>query len=239
MPKHARDPIFVLDSHERFRPIAVESVEQVPATLIGKGGAKGGVVTLSALPPDGGRMDFPANPESQEERLRPTLGGVGYKREVQGGGLTWVQYWLWYLYNPKVFVVTGNHEGDWEFVQVGYAGEHPVCMTASQHHSGGARMWWDVERSDGRPVVYVARDSHANFFQPVDELPEIGDEGDGKGAVLDDLQWHEFGSWATWPGRWGASDEAGLSPESPGCQGERWSGPHRYHSKAEYQRPHV
>jgi len=131
MPAHARDPIFVLDSHERFRPIAVESVERVPATIIGPDGAEGGDASLSALPPAGGRMNFPPDPEQQEKRLRGTLGGVGYRREVGGGGLTWVQYWLWYLYNPKIVFVTGNHEGDWEFVQVGYAGNEPVCITAT------------------------------------------------------------------------------------------------------------
>ncbi|HEX5593161.1 MAG TPA: hypothetical protein VFX35_07425 [Solirubrobacterales bacterium] len=34
MPEHPRTPIFILDSEEKYRPIAVESVEQVPATLI-------------------------------------------------------------------------------------------------------------------------------------------------------------------------------------------------------------
>ncbi|HEU4706292.1 MAG TPA: hypothetical protein VFS64_03795 [Solirubrobacterales bacterium] len=235
MPARPRDPIFVLDSREHFQPIAVESVEAVPATLIEPDGKRDGEVDLGALPKDGGRMDFPANPERAEARLRPQFGGVGYRREQEGGGLTWVQYWLWYLYNPKIFVVTGDHEGDWEFVQVGYVDETPVCMTLSQHHSGGARMWWNVERRDGRPVVYVARDSHANFFRPIHEIPEFGDEADGKGALLDELEWREFGDWASWPGRWGNSTGEGQSPQSPGCQGDRWKAPHRYHTRAEIQ----
>jgi hypothetical protein len=235
VPAKPRDPIFVLDSKEDFQPIAVESVEQVPATLIQADGKPGGDVKLDALPSDGGRMNFPPNPKEAEERLRPTLGGIGYRRQVEGGGLTWVQYWLWYLYNPKLVVVTGDHEGDWEFVQVGYVDETPVCMTCSQHHSGGARMWWNVERRGGRPVVYVARGSHANYFCPVDQIPEFGDQGDGKGATLDHLKWEDFGDWATWPGRWGNSTGEGRSPQSPGCQGARWSAPHVYHSQAHVQ----
>jgi hypothetical protein len=226
------DPVFVFDSHERFHPLAVESVEAVPATIVTHDGGDGGEVALDALPADGGRMNFPPHPEDREAALQAEYGGVGYRRQVRGGGLDWVQYWLWYLHNPKVIIVTGDHEGDWEFVQIGYAGEAPVCMTASQHHSGGSRMWWDVELRDGRPLVYVARDSHANYFQPVDQLPEVGDQGDGRGETLDAIQWRDFGSWATWPGLWGNSTGEGRSPQSPGCQGERWNAPHRYHSKA-------
>ena len=172
-------------------------------------------------------MDFPADMKDPTDT--PI---VGYSRELEGGGLEWHQYWLWYLYNPKKYFVTGEHEGDWEFVQVGYARNTPVCMTNSQHHSGGARMWWDVELLDDRPVVYVALGSHANYFTPVDGIPEIGDDGDGKGAVLDAIEWRDFGPWATWPGRWGHSTGEGQSPESPGCQGDRWSAPHKYHSSA-------
>jgi hypothetical protein len=235
VPEHPRDPIFVLDSHERFQPLAVESVEAVPATMIDRTGTRVGEVDLEALPADGGRMDFPPEPEAAEERLRPRFGGVGYRRQVSGGGLTWVQHWLWYLHNPKIYVLTGDHEGDWEFVQVGYVGETAVCMTLSQHHSGGARMWWNVERRDGRPVVYIARDSHANYFRPIDEIPEFGDQADGNGPVLDELEWRDFGGWATWPGRWGNSTGEGQSPQSPGCQGDRWKAPHRFHTQARVQ----
>jgi hypothetical protein len=61
-----------------------------------------------------------------------------------------------------------------------------------------------------------------------------GDRGadiaDGRGRKLTDVEWHTFGEWATWPGRWGNSTGAGQSPESPGCQGERWHAPHMFHA---------
>jgi hypothetical protein len=237
MAARFRDPIFLFDSREAFLPLAVESVEREPqrATIVLAGGGDGGPVSLGSLPAAGGRMNFPPHPERYEAEKQARFGRVGYRRQVEGGGLTWVQHWLWYLHNPKMYVVTGDHEGDWEFVQVGYAGEEPVCITASQHHSGAARMWWDVERRDGRPLVYVALDSHANYFEPPRGLPLVDDEGDGKGAALDAIEWRQFGSWAGWPGRWGNSTGKGQSPESPGCQGDRWAAPHRYHSKAESQ----
>jgi len=229
MPKKEREPIFVLDESEKFQPLAVESVEAAPAKLVGLDGKEHGNVELAKLPPQGGRMNFPPDPEELEKRLRTAFGGVGYKRELVAGGLTWVQYWLWYLHNPKQIVVAGVHEGDWEFVQVGYHGEAPICVTVSRHRTAGARMWWDVERRDGRPVVYVARDSHAHYFTPVSEAFEWEDDADGKGEELA-LEWREFGDWATWPGLWGNSTGLGRSPQSPGSQAERWNAPHRYHS---------
>lgn len=235
MPARLRDPIFVFDSGEDFLPVAVESVEAVPATLIGLDGRERGAVSLDSLPSQGGRMNFPPDPERYEPEMRRRFGKVGYRREVEGGGLVWVQYWLWYLYNPKLVVVTGKHEGDWEFVQVGYAGETPICMTASQHRAGGSRMWWDIERHAGRPVIYPALGSHANYFEPVRQLPEVGDRTDGRGEVLDEIEWREFGVWSTWPGLWGNSTGEGRSPQSPGSQGERWNAPHRYHSRSHAQ----
>jgi len=231
-------PIFLLDSNEKFEPIAVESVEHADAVIIDPNGKDTGLpVSLAALPPKGGRMNFPPDPEAQEDKLRPQFGRVGYHRTLTGGGLVWNQYWLWYLYNPKVFVAAaGNHEGDWEFVQIGSVADTPVCMTNSQHKSGSARMWWDVELRDGRPVVYVAVGSHANYFAPVSDIPEIGDDGDGAGETLDALDWREFGAWARWPGRWGNSSGAGESPLSPGAQGARWSAPEKYHSHADSRR---
>jgi hypothetical protein len=236
MPTKFHDPIFVLDSKERFQPLAVESIEAVQATIVGNDGADGGKASLAALPKAGGRINFPPDPEKLEREVREEFGGVGYRRQVEGGGLIWVQYWLWYIHNPKVFVVSGDHEGDWEFVQIGYGGDTPVCITASQHQTGGSRMWWNVERRGGRPLIYVARDSHANYFRPVNQIPEFGDDGDGKGEVLDGLEWRDFDdAWSSWPGRWGNSTGPGRSPQSPGSQLERWSSPHRYHTKSDNQ----
>jgi hypothetical protein len=232
MPSKLRDPIFVFDSEEKFLPMAVESAEAAPATLVVGGEDTGVAVSLAALPKDGGRMNFGPDSEAQEKRLRPKFGKVGYRRQLDDGGLTWVQYWLWYLYNPKAYLGVGKHEGDWEFVQVGYAGETPVCMTTSRHHTGGSRMWWEIELYRGRPKIYVAVDSHANFFTPRQGVTEIEDTCDGKGEKLSRIKWKEFGPWQDWPGLWGNSTEEGRSPESPGRQEPRWSHPALYHTQS-------
>lgn len=231
-----REPVFVFDSREGFKPVAVESVEFLRATLIRPDGSQAGPASLDSLPEEGGRMNLPPQPSKGEAALPAEYRKVGYRRVMAGAGLKWVQYWLWYIYNPKRVFVTGEHEGDWEFVQVGYAGELPVCVTCSQHRSGGSRMWWDVELREGRPVIYPALGSHANYFEPVEQVPEIGDTGDGEGEVLDSIEWREFGPWAKWGGRWGNSTGEGKSPQSPGSQGDRWHAPHLYHSDASCQR---
>lgn len=229
-------PVFRLDSAEKYLPMQAESVEHTGATLITPDGKQTSTpVKLASLPAAGGRMNFPNDPGRQEKELRQKgFSNKGYHRRLKGGGLDWDQYWLWYIYNPKVYVFEqGKHEGDWEFVQIGSVADTPVCMSYSQHKGGASRMWWDVEKAGGRPVVYVARDSHANFFGTLDMPPEVGDEADGKGPELDAIEWLEFDdAWSTWPGRWGNSTGTGHSPQSPGSQGNRWKAPHRFHSGA-------
>ena len=161
---------------------------------------------------------------------QPDLPPVGYHRVERAVGLDWHQYWLWTLYNPKEYVGFGKHEGDWEFVQIACSKDGlPVLVTASQHQTGGKREAWAVEQREGRPIIYVACDSHANYFQPG---RTIEDYADGKGVVLDNIEWRTFKTWAHWKGRWGNSTEQGRSPSSPGRQGDRWHRPHLFHSQA-------
>jgi hypothetical protein len=236
-PAREREPIFKFHTGERYHPLAVESVDKVGEAIVMPGGSRRKGISLASLPADGLRMVLPTDPRAAEAELQAgELGRVGYRRSVEGGGLSWVQYWLWYLYNPKRFYLAGEHEGDWEFVQVGYAGDTPVCMSASQHKSGGARWWWEIEKRDGRPVVYVAHGSHANYFEPRKMQTELDDEADGAGSTLDSLRWRDFDpDWQSWPGRWGNSTGPGESPQSPGCQGIRWKAPHLYHAAAHHQ----
>jgi hypothetical protein len=213
-------PVFKLNSKEQWRPQGVETAERF-ATI------KDQPVDLANLPRGGGRMDFPAS--MKDPSNTPV---VGYHRAVKKANLWWHQYWLWYLYNPWSVAGFGRHEGDWEFVQLGCTdskGDRPVLMTASQHRAGEKREFWRCELSGGRPVIYVALGSHANFFTPGDRGDDVAD---GKGRSYSDIEWRDFGDWATWPGMWGNSTGPGRSPDSPGNQGERWHMPHIYHGSA-------
>jgi hypothetical protein len=101
----------------------------------------------------------------------------------------------------------------------------PILATYSQHGGGEKREYWRVELDAGRPVVYCARDSHANYFGP---HQDVTDQADGKGERLGTIEWREFGDWAEFPGRWGNSDN------SPGPLTTRraWQAAHAYHSQA-------
>ena len=214
-------PILKLDGRERWRPQPVETVE-----ALGKIGGK--PIDLSALPAAGGRMNFPSGMKDPDDT--PV---VGYHRVVKAVDLWWHQFWLWYLYNPWEIAGIGRHEGDWEFVQtacVDKAGNRPVLMTASQHRTGEKREFWRCELDGGRPMIYVARHSHANFFTPGDRGEDVAD---GRGDRLDEIDWRDFGDWADWPGMWGNSTGAGRSPESPGRQRERWELPQTFHARAQ------
>jgi hypothetical protein len=227
-------PVFVFDSRERWSPVGVEeSLKAAHARHY-----DGAVDAPARWPFKGGRLNFP--PDMRQPDLPP----VGYHRvapfKLPSGLLVYAhQFWLWSLYNSWSVAGVGKHEGDWEMVQlicVDEAGEHPILVTASQHHSGGKREAWACERTfpiadPTRPNIYVALGSHANYFAP-------GVQGggqdvcDAKGREMHDIEWREFGPWASWPGRWGNSTGEGKSPESPGCQGHRWTAPHLFHSSA-------
>jgi hypothetical protein len=212
-------PALVFDSRERWLPVAVETIVEAGAKLNGVP-----IADVSELTADGqasDRLDFPR----EMKPLNDTP--VGYHRVVDGGSLWWHQFWLFYLYNPKVYAGFGAHEGDWEMVQLGCrdpGGDVPILMTFSQHDGGEKREFWRTELSHGHPLVYVARDSHANYPGPHKDVTDIADGGMGEVAV----QWREFGPWAAWPGTWGNSDN------SPGPLTTRraWQAPHAYHAQA-------
>jgi hypothetical protein len=208
-------PVFIFDSDEQWFPLGVdESLAQHGYHWTNQD------IGFTKDDNQVDCLDFPP------DMIQPDLPAVVYHRQVRDT-IDWDQYWLWYLMNPKNYVVKGEHEGDWEFVQIGSHAGEPLLMTASQHSSGSGRFVWDTERStQGDPIIYVARDSHANYFM-TGRIVE--DEADGGGHPLEDYELREFGDWANWSGRWGHSD---TSPRSPGKQGDRWNNPTNYHAKA-------
>ncbi|KAF7542384.1 hypothetical protein G7Z17_g11619 [Cylindrodendrum hubeiense] len=85
----------------------------------------------------------------------------------------------------------GDHIGDWEHNMVRFRDGKPVGIYYSQHVDGMAYDWDDetVNKTDGRPIVYSARGSHANYPLPGDQLHNIAmidycDEGQRWDPVL-------------------------------------------------------
>ncbi len=86
-----------------------------------------------------------------------------------------IQYWFFYAFNDFRTAVRGtnNHEGDWERISIYLAQEdgqwRPRYAAYSAHHSQQTRAWQDIVCADEareHPVVYVARGSHACYFEP-------------------------------------------------------------------------
>jgi hypothetical protein len=172
---------------------------------------------------------------------RPDLNNRIYGRAVQADERLWLQYWVWYFYNDyQLALGFGTHEGDWECVQLrmGIDGDVPDVAVYAQHRQGEKRNWEDVEKlpgSDDTPVVYVARGSHAAYFEAGYHQTEAWyDIADGKRPaprltleIIEDAT-HP---WMRWPGRWGdttphdhGADLDQASPTGPGTK-KHWHHP--------------
>lgn len=97
---------------------------------------------------------------------------VGQPPFRRGPGDVALQYWFLYFYNDWA----NRHEVDWEGITLiltrrDPAGAltpenlEPVMAGYSSHESGRRRPWISVEKEGERPVVYVARGSHASYFE--------------------------------------------------------------------------
>ncbi|KAH7130944.1 vacuolar protein sorting-associated protein 62 [Dactylonectria macrodidyma] len=69
----------------------------------------------------------------------------------------------------------GDHIGDWFHNMIRFRDGKPTGIFYSQHVDGMAYDWDDetISKTDGRPIVYSARGSHANYPQSGDQLHNI------------------------------------------------------------------
>ena len=101
-----------------------------------------------------------------------------YGRVQTSKNWTILQYHYFYAYNDWRSACNGinQHEGDWEAVAIFLDRSNinsrksefiPIGVACSQHHDGDFRFWEDVERDESNlhPQIYVARGSHANYFE--------------------------------------------------------------------------
>jgi len=163
--------------------------------------------------------------------------------EYKGKKYLVVQYWFHYFYNDYV----NTHEGEWEMIEVlldydkfqenGLA-TIPVGAAYAGHHGGEYRVWnpdlIKIEE-ETHPVVYVARGSHAAYFdkgiygwQPGGVFDVVSGSGEPEKptdviAIKDEL-WLEFG------GHWGYTEQGGWGDDGPfgpkyNAEGEKWYEP--------------
>jgi hypothetical protein len=185
---------------------------------------------------------------------KPRFADRTYWRYHEDGDTIFLQYWFWHYYNPKDVAGRGRHEGDWEMIQIRLVREgereRPVCAVYAQHAHATKLSWDEVERDGTHPVVYVAAESHASYFE-AGTHPAFGRADNAYGDGPENMpELEEFGAWAEWPGRWGNSKgvlwwlpitalrpPAGKSPESPGRQEPKWTRPAEFEDKAREHKP--
>ena len=144
-------------------------------------------------------------------------------------GMLALQYWLFYVFNDW----NNLHEGDWEMIQLVFEADdarealsqQPVSIGYSQHEGGEAATWGDekLDLVDGRPVVYPAAGSHANFFDEALYIGSSAQQGVGcddtrgphrelspvvKTIPSDAAAAREAFPWIGYDGRWGELQEA-------------------------------
>lgn len=177
--------------------------------------------------------------------MDPNIANVVYGHVVEDGDrTTWLQYWYAYFYNDYNLIGriirAGLHEGDWEMVQLRLGGPDrtPDLAVYAQHTHAEQRAWSRVEKVAGtqRPVVYVARGSHAAYFTAGRHWTGVWfDVADGRRASPDRQRLVEVVSgdatrrWIRWLGHWGDTHSAGApqdadSPRSPGIH-RQWLDP--------------
>lgn len=175
---------------------------------------------------------------------KPQYRNVVYGHAMtDGGGSRWLQYWYFYFYNDYNLVGhlihAGLHEGDWETVHLRLGADDGVDYAVyHQHRHAAGRPWDQVERVPGteRPVVYVARGSHAAYFEPGTKWTGVWfDHADGKRQSPERQRLEVVAdgdpayAWMTWPGKWGDTPpHGGIAPaDSPISPGTRdvWTDP--------------
>jgi hypothetical protein len=165
-----------------------------------------------------------------------------------GASEAWLQYWFFYFYNDYnligPFIRAGQHEGDWEMIQIHLTNGKPDHAVYAQHKVAEGRDWRQVDilPRTQRPIVYVARGSHASYFEPGTQWTgHWFDHADGKRRspelkleVTDESD-PKF-RWLRWPGRWGDTKAGGSpldsdSPTGPGVH-PQWDDPTKLEGSA-------
>ena len=185
-------------------------------------------------------------------QIRDMYSPTVYARvESIGEHVLLLQYWFFYWFNDW----TNRHEGDWEMIALLFPDTSvpqilerefsPTVAAYSQHGLGRKREWCLVKRKGTHPKVYVAKGSHANYFEPGTHFQIWGADETTEGQVRvpqsleiaadETVIKYELISisgmaWINFPGHWGERSEIpGFdSPRGPAFQGIKWDSPDQW-----------
>nr|ODN98828.1 hypothetical protein L204_02792 [Cryptococcus depauperatus CBS 7855] len=68
------------------------------------------------------------------------------------------------------FGILGNYVADWKHFRMYLVNDTPVSRDLGGQLSARTVRWKDIEKMNGRPVVYVAQGNHGNWPQPGDHV---------------------------------------------------------------------
>lgn len=190
-------PLLRMDSREEFPPCSPETFVSCPRVTLKRANGE-----PLAWPPELSLAFLGANTYANGDRVagddvlghdgkdyaasmhamlagRPELRDVIYGRIVRQGDDEWLQYWLFYFWNGGL----SRHEGDWEFAQIRRVDGRPVLIAVAQHAGGDARGYdHPIEFLAGRPLLHIARGTHAIYFEPGHHGLDVAD---GHGRLVD------------------------------------------------------
>lgn len=239
-----------------FEPRTVQLLVDVPGTMLVTAAGSIYAPTIKKLaenPQAGNYLDLPGTPASPgQDYANAYLGQLagnpdGYPitayarvvRNAEASGKTVVQYWFSYYSNNWY----NTHEGDWEMVEVILGADlAPESVAYSQHGNALTRSWSGpgLRKNGSHPKVYVARGSHANYFEPGahylggarDPWGRADISGDASVAIpVLELDWAaDAQGWMRYAGLWGQKGEPGWvqaesGPPGPAFQGLAWERP--------------
>lgn len=99
-----------------------------------------------------------------------------YRRQL-AAGLHEIQYWWFFGYNDSL--ASFNHQGDWEHVTVQVSSGRVVGTYFAAHNGGVYHTVPQMTMMGGRPVVYVARGSHAAYATAGSHFGGLDQTADG------------------------------------------------------------
>ncbi|MEM7030157.1 MAG: hypothetical protein AAF629_11370 [Chloroflexota bacterium] len=120
-------------------------------------------------------------------------------RVFYSGDYLVLQYWFFYPINDFKTSHNGvnDHEGDWEGISLFFPKDGdgaqpaavdvteqwaPLALLAAAHEGASAKNWDDIKREGDHPIFYIARGSHATYYDP--GRHHVVDMADGKGAKV-------------------------------------------------------
>lgn len=164
----------------------------------------------------------------------PTIYATAINNEQ---GITAISYWMFYEKDSKPGPL--GHAGDWElFIAFLDQNNTPFAGTSAAHDGKATVSWSEIEKENDRPVLYIAKDSHATYpHKCVNDLSAcFGDYVPGDGETLSTYQLkimprlteidaHSPWAWLLFPGKVGKDWNSPKMPPFNGDDEAKWLNP--------------